>query len=305
MFISVIIPTYNSADYISKAVDSVLNQTHQDFEIIIIDDGSTDNTQQVIESYNDNRIIYIKQKNAGPAEARNNGLKRAKGEYVAFLDADDKWVPDKLQLQIEAFKLNPSVSMVYSKLEILNKNNETDEIHSFKNYPNNLELLKYLVFNHIAIVPAVMIKKSYIDQVGFFNPELYTGEDWDFWLRLASKSNFYYIDKTLVLRYRPKTSITYSTDYSVTEQCHKTVMDRFFAIENLDKKILMLKNQAYSFIYFDISSLYFYKDRKNPPMDKVLKALFKSFKYHPFSFFTEARKIKFVFRILVKLTTGY
>lgn len=305
MSVSVIIPTYNSAPLISKAINSVLNQTYQDFEIIIIDDGSTDNTAEVIETFKDSRIKYIKQENAGPAQARNNGIQSAKGEYIAFLDADDTWTPDKLELQLEAFKTYPDVSMVYSGLEIRNFDETYSYTDSFRNFDNNLKLLRYLFFHHVAIMPAVMIKKSILDEVGHFNPELYTGEDWDLWLRLANKSNFHYIDKSLVIRYKPNTSITSRADYSVTERCHKTVLDSFFALDNLEPKIKKLKSRAYSFIYYDVSRLHFYRNRKKPPIKTVLRTFFKSFSYDPVSYFTRFDKGKFLVRIIIKLTVGY
>lgn len=307
MSISVIIPAYNSADYISRCIDSVLNQTFQDFEILIIDDGSTDNTREIIESYTDKRIICLKQENAGPAAARNKGLEQAKGEYIAFLDADDMWTPDKLETQIKCFSENNKLCLVFSALQLINENREVFHIKKHKKYSND-ELLKQLLTDYPENIPlpsTVMLKKSYLDETGFFNPKLYTGEDFDLWLRLILKGEFCYIDEPLTLRYKPKTSLTNSIDYSVTEKCHKEVLDRFFATENLDKKILKLKNRAYSFIYYDVSRLYFYRDRKNAPMDKVLKAFYKSFKCDPLSYFTIFYKGKFLFRIIIKLIVGY
>lgn len=100
--VSVIIPTYNRAYVIKKSIDSVLSQTYSDFELIIVDDGSTDNTKDIIEAYKDSRIKYVYQENSGACAARNNGVLLAKGEYIAFHDSDDTWLPDKLEKQIQA-----------------------------------------------------------------------------------------------------------------------------------------------------------------------------------------------------------
>jgi len=307
MLVSVIIPTYNSAKYISRAVESVLNQTYQDFEIIIIDDGSTDNTGEIVQSIKDDRITYIKQENAGPAAARNKGLEIAKGEYIAFLDADDMWKANKLETQIKCFSQNDKLCLAFSAMDLVNEDLEIIRVKRHRKYTNN-ELLKQLLTNYPDTVPmpsTVMIKKSYLNEVGYFYPELFTGEDFDLWLRLILKGDFEYIDESLTVSYKPESSITSSIDYTITEKCHEKVLDRFFSQENLDKKILKLKNAAYSFIYYDISRLHFYRDRKNAPMDKVLKAFYKSFKYDPLSYFTVFYKGKFLVRIVVKLTTRY
>ncbi len=103
--VSVIIPTYNRANLVSRAIKSVLNQTYQDFEIIVVDDCSEDNTEEIVKSFNDSRIRYIKhKKNKGGSAARNTGIKRARGKYIAFLDDDDEWLPSKLEKQIMLFE---------------------------------------------------------------------------------------------------------------------------------------------------------------------------------------------------------
>ena len=111
--VSVIIPTYNNFSFIRRAINSVFNQTWKDFEIIVVDDGSTDRTRNIIQEF-ENNIVYLKQENKGPASARNRGLKIAKGKYVVFLDADDEFLPDKLSYQGNFLEENPSIDLVYS-----------------------------------------------------------------------------------------------------------------------------------------------------------------------------------------------
>ncbi len=119
--ISVIIPTYNCSDYIIEAIESVLNQTYKDVEIIVIDDGSTDDTYKILKPYL-HKIKYIYQDNSGPSRARNVGIQEAKGEYIAFLDADDKWRTFKIYLQLSLLEALPDVNMIFSNYAVIDKN---------------------------------------------------------------------------------------------------------------------------------------------------------------------------------------
>ena len=121
--VSVIIPTYNHAMYIERTLESVFQQTYKNYEIIVIDDGSTDNTQEVIKSY-ENKITYICKENEGTAKSRNLGLKIAKGKYVAFLDSDDLWMPQKLELQVTLLDKNIDIGLVCTDFEIFCENEE-------------------------------------------------------------------------------------------------------------------------------------------------------------------------------------
>jgi len=302
MLVSVVIPAYNSEKYIDKAINSVLNQTYQDFEIIIIDDGSVDNTRQIIENTNDSRIKYIYQENSGPAAARNNGIKNASGEYIAFLDSDDVWLPEKLEKQIKILKKESDICLVFTAFVMQDEGKEKKEIYRFKTYKNE-KLVKNLLLNPMATVPypsTVMIKKSYLDMVGYFDTELYTSEDWDLWMRLATKANFYYIDEVLVNRFRPKTSITSSLDLSKVEECYLKVVNNFFDQNAAYSK---LKLQGFSYVYFNLALAYFYRNLPCPPFKKVLDFIFKSIKDNPaylFEYLISYRKFKFLARISVE-----
>lgn len=115
--ISVIIPFYNGAKFLHEAITSVLNQKSQKLEIILVDDGSTDNSVEVVHKFNDFRIQLIQQANAGAAEARNNGVRHATGDFISFLDADDVWTTDKLSLQMAEITKNPSINMVFGQVK--------------------------------------------------------------------------------------------------------------------------------------------------------------------------------------------
>jgi glycosyltransferase involved in cell wall biosynthesis len=123
MCVSIILPTYNRAQLICEAIDSILNQTYQDFQIIVVDDGSTDNTAEVLKSYIP-KIRYIQQENKGPGDARNRGIEDAKGKYIAFLDSDDIWMDFKLEIQVDILERLTDVGFLFSDFRILKSNEE-------------------------------------------------------------------------------------------------------------------------------------------------------------------------------------
>jgi len=294
--ISVIIPAYNSDRYISSAIKSVLEQTYQDLEIIIIDDGSTDDTRKVIESFNDQRISYIYQENSGVATARNNGLKKSGGEYVAFLDADDCWLPEKLHMQYDKICSRNDIFMVYSAFEMLYEDHDRTKVYKY-NHNENSFTKKLLIdpFKSIPFPSTVLIKKSSIDKVGYFNPEFLTGEDWDLWLRLTKTGKSAYIDRILVKKLTHSESITNSLDLEETGKYHFKLLNNFF---NNNPHYNNLKNQAFSMIYYDVACRYY--DRNNcKPTKKLYINLLKSFIEYPPLYLTKA-KFKFAFNTLIK-----
>jgi len=193
--VSVIIPTYNAYKYIGDALDSVLKQTYDNYEIIIIDDGSTDNTDKIIQTYLPNdKIHYIKIKHSGlAAVARNQGIKVSRGSYIAFLDADDTWSPNKLKEQIELF--DDHTALVYSDGEFIDQNRKYSARVKFH---QGIVFDKLILKNFIA-TSSVVVKKTILDKVGLFseNPKLKVGEDYDLWLRISQKYSIDYSSKNL------------------------------------------------------------------------------------------------------------
>jgi len=181
--VSVIIPTYNRAHVLARAIQSVLNQTYQDFEIIVVDDGSTDNTEEVIKSFNDPRIRYIRhEENKGAAAARNTGIKAAKGEFIAFQDSDDEWLPKKLEKQMEAFdNASPKVGVVYTGFWSIEGN--------VKRYSLNKEIVHKEGDIHC-------FKKA-----GMFDERLHRLIDWELWIRVSKYFDFKFIDEPLGIAY--------------------------------------------------------------------------------------------------------
>ncbi len=226
--VSVIIPTYNRANYLPEAINSVLKQTYQDFETIIVDDDSTDNTKEVVNAYiekNPQKIAYIYQKNNGPAAARNRGIKEAKGEYIAFLDSDDLWLPDKLKKSMDFINKHGFDWICTSSYIIREEGGNKQEKNKIcidsiflDSSGRKVELVKNGLFFFSSLhiyTPAVLIRDYCFKKVGFFDETFKIGEDVDFWLRLEeAKLSGGYLNEPLCVYRINNSSITKSRDIS-------------------------------------------------------------------------------------------
>lgn len=205
--VSIIIPVYNSSAYVQDAIRSALEQDYESKEIIVVDDGSTDSTPDILKSFQD-KVIVLTQSNAGPGSARNRGLKHAMGSYIAFLDSDDFWVPGKLRLQIEYLDQKREVGAVYSKwllwhpdaagrfsplyLAPLKKRTTIVPEDSDWIYTN-------LLFECRLLTSTVVLRRSIMEAVGLFNEDLLRGQDYDYWIRLSRVTRIHKLDNELVL----------------------------------------------------------------------------------------------------------
>jgi glycosyltransferase involved in cell wall biosynthesis len=200
--VSVIIPTYNREKLIIKAIDSVLRQTYQDFEILIIDDASTDNTGKVISDLNNDKIKYYKlDKNSGQCVARNFGIKKSNAKYIAFLDSDDEWLPEKLRLQIDCFekgtdKLGGVYGYSYQKDVIKNETTLVkDEYYRGNIHDKFLE-------GFCPPTPSIfLIKNEALQKLHGFDENLITFVDLDMWLRISEEYEFDYVEEPIIIKY--------------------------------------------------------------------------------------------------------
>jgi len=195
--VSIILPTYNRDWVITQAIDSVLAQSYTNFELIIIDDGSTDKTTDVIKSY-EGKLQYVYTKNSGVAKARNRGISISKGKFIAFIDSDDTWEPQKLAKQILFLSKNPSYGLCYCGAQYFhNKNLERDTISHYKNIKNGFIFSELLKQPSIA-TPTVIIRADIIENVGTFNEKFKLFEDRDLWLRVALNNKIHFVPELLV-----------------------------------------------------------------------------------------------------------
>lgn len=199
LLISIIIPAYNSEKLIKETIESVLKQTYPYFELIIVDDGSTDKTKQIIRSFKDKRIRYIYQKNSGlPAKARNKGVTFAEGEYIAFLDSDDLWLPDKLKKQIDVIKQDQYIGLVGTNAFLLYDRKKT-AIHIFNSLKTGYFSNKTFFPENKIIQSTTLINKKAFDSVGGLKEDknLKAIEDFDLWVRLYRQYPCYFINECL------------------------------------------------------------------------------------------------------------
>ena len=246
--VSVVIATYNRSKFICETVDSILNQSNQNLELIVVDDGSTDNTEELILKYSNKNIRYVKTDNwGGPARPRNIGINLAKGKYIAFCDDDDIWMPHKLNRQLKYFK-NQSVGMVFSMQK------QFGAISIFSNYfgigplPFKQDTSVEALVNENCIPnSSVIIKKNLLDKIGNFDERksFVAIEDNDLWIRVSKNAKIAYVPEVLVMHRNHKESIYLNSD-------------------KIEKGVEELKlkhgfpNNKYSITYYKNNMIYFY-----------------------------------------------
>ena len=195
--VSVIIPTYNRAWALAEAIDSVLAQNYNNFELIVIDDGSTDNTSDLIDGYS-GELTLIRQENAGVSAARNRGIESSRGDFIAFLDSDDTWLPQKLSRQVDFWGSYPE-ALICQTQEIWIRNNTRVNPRSCHKKPSGMIFEPSLDLCLVS-PSAVMMKKDLFDKVGLFDEGLPACEDYDLWLRVSCRYPVYLVDEPLVIK---------------------------------------------------------------------------------------------------------
>ena len=282
--VSVIIPTYNRAHLIGRAIQSVLNQTYQDFEIIVVDDGSSDNTEEVIKKIHDNRIYYYKhEKNKGGAAARNTGINLAKGEYIAFQDSDDEWLPEKLSQQINIIKSLPvDVGMIYTDMWRIDTSGKKFYWKSPGNNKKN-NIINCKVFDDVMGIGLVttIIKKECFEKAGIFDEEFKRFIDLELFLRLSKFYKFYHIKSPMVKYYDVGEGISHDVNSLVDAYeliFKKYDQNKIFNKRSLSRHLYSLGNYLCQKNEIIIGRKYFFKAiKKNPFNLKAYLAFIISF----------------------------
>lgn len=206
--VSVIIPTYNRGPLIGRAIASVLNQTYKDIEVLVIDDASTDYTETVVDSIKDERLHYYKlEKNGGACRARNVGISKAQGEYIAFLDSDDEWMSNKIELQYKFAKEKNAMAIASN---FIYKREGKERVVISKDHPEFFTAEELILKNSIT-TGALFVRKELLLQLGGFNEKMPRYQDWELVLRLINNCPIYFIKEPLLKIYYQEDSITSTT----------------------------------------------------------------------------------------------
>ncbi|WP_322791782.1 glycosyltransferase [Bellilinea sp.] len=240
--ISIIIPAYNQGHYLGDAIQSCLNQTYSNIEIIVVDDGSTDNTPEVVQSFHNLRIQYIYKQNGGLSSARNAGIRAAGGEFITFLDSDDAFLPEKLMLLMEKMNENPELGFVAGHALLIDQRGNV--------IPNKFETylpspIHNLILGNPFHVGSVLIKKIWQEKIGYFDESLRSYEDWDFWLRLAIAGCPMDVIPLAVSQYRFHTGQMTRNGEQMTK-ANLAVLEKTFSYPDLNEDWQRMKPLAYA-----------------------------------------------------------
>ena len=195
--VSVVVPTYNRAYRLEETLRSVVNQTYQDFELIVVDDGSTDDTSKVMQSFPGAQYIFMEE-NSGVSSARNKGLAHAKGRYICFLDSDDLWDEKKLQVQVQWMEENPDCQVCYTDEVWIRGGVRVNPMNKHRKYSG--DIFRYCLPLCIVSPSSAMLRGVIFDDIGNFDESLPVCEDYDLWLRIAMKYTFHFIEKPLIIK---------------------------------------------------------------------------------------------------------
>lgn len=242
--ISVIIPAYNAEKTIKQTIESVFNQTFNNFELIVVNDGSQDSTMEILGGISDSRLKVFSYPNSGVATSRNRGISYASGNYISFLDADDLWTPDKLEAQLKALQENTQAAVAYSWTDWI------DEAGKFLRPGSHITAngdvyKKLLLINFLDNGSNPLIRKQALLEIGGFDESLPPAEDWDMWLRLAAKYPFVGVPFTQVL-YRVSTNSASSHVLQLESSCLRVIEKAF---NQADESIQPLKKYSIANIY--------------------------------------------------------
>lgn len=268
--ISVVIATFNSAKFINSAIDSVLLQTFGDFELVIIDDGSVDNTGDIVGSYTDARIRYFYQENKSLPVARNNGVARSSGEYLTFLDADDTFLPEKLEIQFRVLERRQGIGLLASGYEFVDEGGNV--INQVKPWEGRAEInLWTLLTGGLTATHAVLIRREKFEKVGGFDPAFLQAPDMDLWFRLALAGCPMIWEPAIVCQYRVHGS-NLTRNPSRHFRRYFAALDKVFISDELPASIRTRKGEIYALGHLSAASRLLMVDQATEALENVRSA---------------------------------
>lgn len=250
---SVIIPTYNRDMFIERAINCVLNQTYMDLEVVVVDDESTDNTREIVNGINDDRVKYFYKKNGGCSSARNYGIKHSKGEYVAFLDSDDLWDPAKLEKQVAVLESEKDCEVVCSRAKAVNKDGE---VLSYLPCPVPMNVCSNMLYELVCCdggseirFQTTLIRKETLERFGPLDDTMSTMSDMAFILRLATTCNFYMVNEFLYFYFIHDEGQLVNSSSGAFYKNYKYLVDGFTGefSGKIDNKYIKLLKSKYNY----------------------------------------------------------
>jgi len=274
--VSVIIPVFNGERFIKESLESAINQSYKNLEIIVVDDGSTDGTAKVIATMADNRIKYLHTHNRGVSSARNYGIKNSDGQYIALLDYDDLWMPEKIEEQIKEIDKHPDVGLLYCWFYIIDSHGKEA---GKNNRQSSGDILKDLlvVGNVIGPPSGVLIRKEILNDPEWFDPEISTAADWDLWIRIAYKSRINLLPKFL-LKYRMHDKNMHK-NISIQENDSTKILNKFFINLAKNDRCVCLKRPSFYGLYLMLAKSYL----KKIDLPGFLRNILKCIPNYPFN----------------------
>jgi len=248
--VSVIIPTYNRAEMVREAIQSILDQNYTDYEIIVVDDGSTDNTRDVVTAFRDYRIRYIYQENRGRSNARNHAIRLAQGKYIAFLDSDDLFLPHTLATQVNCLERNQGFGMVYSSAKCINEKGE-DLLFSYEATESGWIYRQIAFYRPLTIIlPSIMIRGQVLTEVGYFDENLERFEDTDMFRRISRRYPILAIPETLCKIRAHSSNILESQDPEEILSALDYYVNKVFSLDRDVSLIFRRKGAAKFYLYY-------------------------------------------------------
>lgn len=302
MQVSVVIPTYNRARYIGQAVSSVLNQTWRDVEVIVVDDGSTDETAEVLAA--DSRVRYLYQAHRGVAAALNCGWRVAQGEYIGIIGSDDVWRPTLLEELVPLLAREPNVGLAYARAQGIDEHGRplTPIQGAPEKFPGRT--LASLLYGDFVCPIAVLLRRSCLERVGGFDESLSANEDWDLWIRLASFCRFAFCDKILAYYRYHRENLTAVNSLHLQDiiRDRLRVLDKFYASDAVTPETLALKGIAYRNVYLDAALRHWMAGQRRAALTDLRRAFAAS--PQPLAFILRAIAFLAAHRYLKKTVWG-
>lgn len=236
--VSAVMATYNNADFIVEAIESVLTQDYRNLELIIVDDGSTDGTPDILAAYaEDPRVTMIRQENQGQTVAKNAGLARSRGKYVAFCDSDDYWLPGKIGKQVEVAETSPSIGLVYGRARWIDS--KGNELTALKMKPFQGRVTAQLLIRNFVTFCTAMVRREAFDSIGGFDERLRMSIDYDAWLKISLRYDFRFVDEPVACYRIWEGQMSHNMETRIEN--FMKLLDRFFeehpdAVSGLEKR---------------------------------------------------------------------